>query len=385
MKAKSIKGKSPEEIKQALEKSMADGFRPTLAIVFVSIKQDRKAICEILHNEDIELLGATSCGEFINGYQDQGSIVVLLLDLNRDNYTLLFESIGDKTIRETTSQISRKAFQTFENPSLIVCTTGMNTGGEYFDGETLVNSLESALGEKVTFFGGMAGDDMSFTGTYVFTQDNETDFGIAALILDGSKVAIQGMAITGWKPVGISRTITKSKGKLVYTIDDQPAPEMYLRYLGKQSKETVDGFNLMEDVSMHYPLLLEKAKGEPVLRTPLSIDQTENALVCDLDMPQGGKIWFSMPPDLDIAETIIDEAKQVKKVTIPDADALLIFSCAGRLNVLGPLVYSENEGLYEIWKAPMAGFFTYGEYGRARDRNLEFHSGACCWVALKEK
>jgi hypothetical protein len=35
MEAKSIKGNSPEEIKAALEQSMADGFSPTLAIVFM--------------------------------------------------------------------------------------------------------------------------------------------------------------------------------------------------------------------------------------------------------------------------------------------------------------------------------------------------------------
>ncbi len=34
MKAKSIKGKSTEEIKTALEQSMTDGFKPTLAICF---------------------------------------------------------------------------------------------------------------------------------------------------------------------------------------------------------------------------------------------------------------------------------------------------------------------------------------------------------------
>lgn len=34
MKAKSIKGKSPEEIKAALAPSMADGYKPTLAVVF---------------------------------------------------------------------------------------------------------------------------------------------------------------------------------------------------------------------------------------------------------------------------------------------------------------------------------------------------------------
>ena len=40
MKARSIKGSSAEEIKAALQQSMTDGFKPTLAIVFLSVKQD---------------------------------------------------------------------------------------------------------------------------------------------------------------------------------------------------------------------------------------------------------------------------------------------------------------------------------------------------------
>jgi len=44
MKAKSIKGKTPAEIKSVLQQSMADGFKPTLAIVFLSVSQDRKSI-----------------------------------------------------------------------------------------------------------------------------------------------------------------------------------------------------------------------------------------------------------------------------------------------------------------------------------------------------
>jgi hypothetical protein len=33
----------------------------------------------------------------------------------------------------------------------------------------------------------------------------------------------------------------------------------------------------------------------------------------------------------------------------------------------------------------MAGFFTYGEFERAKNGNQHYHSTACCWVALKEK
>jgi hypothetical protein len=64
---------------------------------------------------------------------------------------------------------------------------------------------------------------------------------------------------------------------------------------------------------------------------------------------------------------------------------MLIFSCASRLSALGPLAQKENEGLAEVWNTPMAGFYTYGEYGRAVNGRHEFHSTTCSWVALKEK
>ena len=90
MKAKSIKGKSTGEIQAALQDSMTDGFKPTLAIVFISIKQDRKAICEILTGKGIDIIGSTSAGEFIDGYETRGEIVMMLLDINKNDYCILF-------------------------------------------------------------------------------------------------------------------------------------------------------------------------------------------------------------------------------------------------------------------------------------------------------
>ena len=45
----------------------------------------------------------------------------------------------------------------------------------------------------------------------------------------------------------------------------------------------------------------------------------------------------------------------------------------------------EIEQVQNIWKAPMVGFFTYGEYGKSKIGTNEFHNNACCVVALKEK
>ena len=161
---------------------------------------------------------------------------------------------------------------------------------------------------------------------------------------------------------------------------------MYFKYLGKEEKKADHDFNLFEELGFTYPFITEREPGgDTVLRTPIKVDHVENALVLDVEMTEGTKFWFSMPPDFDIVDEILEEAHEVKRFNGLEADALLIFSCAGRPPVLGPLVTAENDGLAEVWKTPMAGFFTYGEFGRSKNGKQEFHSGACCWVTLTEK
>ena len=76
MKAKSIKGTSAAEIQTALQECTRDGFKPTLAIVFISVNQDRKAVVNLLVKQNIDVIGATSSREFVNGHQREEVIVI---------------------------------------------------------------------------------------------------------------------------------------------------------------------------------------------------------------------------------------------------------------------------------------------------------------------
>lgn len=373
MKSRSIQGKSTVEIKQALQNSLADGFAPTIAVVFISVKQDRKAICELMDSKNIEVFGATSCGEFVDGYQSEGEIAILLLELAKEHYTILFEDMEDGNMDNAVSKLATNAIKQFPNPSLIVCGPGINQQGEHFEGEKLVKSLEKQLGEDKIFFGGMAGDDWGLKDTFVFTNKNESNYGIIALVLNAAKISLKGMAITGWKPMGITRTVTKSEGKLLYEIDGKSAVELYLKYLGKTDKIAEKDFKIFQDVSIEYPFIVERDTNETAIKTPMSIDSVANALVIDNPMPEGTKFWFTQPPEFDIVEEVIEKAAQLKKDSNEQADALLIFSCAGRKPILGPLVTDENEGLAETWNTPMAGFFTYGEVGRVLNGRQNHH------------
>jgi len=385
MKAKSIKGKSVEEIQTALQQSMADGYKPTLAIVFISIKQDRKAICEILHQNEIDIIGATSCTEFIDGHQDQGSIVILLLDLNKAYYRILFQEVGQMTVSDAAQQMAQAALKHFSNPAFILCSTGLSSTGKMMDGETLSRSIENEVGTQANIFGGMAGDDMTFTGTYAFTYNQSTDYGMAVLILNEDKIGLHGMAISGWKPIGVTRTITKSEDNMIYLIDDQPALDMYMRYLGSVLPSADNKLEFFENLGNQYPFQIEREDREPLMCNPIGFDKEKKALICEINIQQGSKFRFSTPPDFDIVETVINKATELKNTIQTDADAVLIFSCAGRLAALGPMAQQENEGLAEVWNSPMAGFYSYGEFGRSMNGKHEFHSTTNSWVALKEK
>lgn len=385
MKAKSINGNSTDEIRTAFQESTSDGFKPTLAIVFISIKQDRKAVCGILDKAGIDIIGATSSGEFIDGYQSEGGTVIMLFDINKSNYCILFEDIGERSLSETAEKMANEALQKYKKPAFIICSTLMSADGKMLEGEVLVRSIEKVAGQDVSMFGGMAGDDITFTGSYVFTSEQSTDYGIAALIFDEDKISFHGIAISGWKPIGVSRTITKSEKNLIYSIDDQPALEMYLRYLGKDISLSDKQSDFFDSIGVHYPFQIERENREPMMCNPIGYDKEKGALICESDVKQGSKFRFSTPPDFDIIETVVGKAGEIKNKINADADALLIFSCAGRLSALGPMAREENDGLSKVWNAPMAGFYTYGEFGRAINGKHEFHSTTCSWVALKEK
>tara|TARA_R110002124_G_scaffold282274_2_gene457293 strand:- start:2943 stop:4082 length:1140 start_codon:yes stop_codon:yes gene_type:complete len=379
MKAKSIKGKSPEEIKSALSESMNDGFNPTLAIVFMSVSQNRKAISEILDKKGIAIFGATTSGEFIDEETEKGSVVMLLLDMNRDYFQIYIEEFLEKNFRETSSNIAQKAKAKFSKPAFLISGSHLET-----DAEQLLFGFEDIAGKDVNVYGGMASDDYTFTEQFVFTNGKESNQGIVALALDENKILIKGKATCGWKAVGTEKTVTKSEGNHVYTVDDIPVLDLTAKYGGLENVSP-ENKGLLLDIAANLPMQLQRAKGEPIMRPGLLVDWEDRSFYCSGSVPQGSKVRFSIPPDFDVMEKVIKGIEELKADEMPEADALVVFSCAGRLLAFGPMINQEIEGIKNIWNVPMAGMFSNAELARATGGNLEMHNLTTCCVALKEK
>jgi hypothetical protein len=380
MKSKSIKGKTTEEISAALTESMADGYKPSLALVFISVKQDIPSIVRLLSEKHIQIFGATTGGEISDSNISHEEISVLLLDMDPAHFRILYDDYSGSDVVEVAKAMTEQALTIFSRPAFLL-SNSIEKPQDIGLGENILNSITHVAGNDVTIWGGGAGDDLIFKETFVFNNTKLSNKGILMLVLDEDKIIVKGQAASGMKPMGTEKVITKSDGSWILEIDNQPAADVVTKYMGESlSPEDFKDFTIKNIF-----LNLLREDNSSIIRTTLGFNMETKGIAVTGKIKPGDKFRFTFLPDFDVLTEVSKDAKQFQQTEMPEADALVMFSCIGRIDAFGPMTSEELQGIQSVYKVPMAGFFSYGEYGRATGGKNEFHNMTCCWVALKEK
>ena len=353
MKAKTIKGNSAADIQAALALSLVDGYKPTLAVVFISVKQDFKTVCTLLDNEGIQIFGSTTSGEFISPKISEGGIAIMLLDIKREHFKVLFFETGGSSAFETSKLLGVEGKSLFTSPAFIIASGWLHT-----DGEQIVKGIEEGFGSEVTLFGGMAGDDLALREPFVFTHGQQSTTGIIAIIVNEDKIEIKGIATCGWKPVGTTKTVTKSNGNIIYSIDGRPALDVVIKYLGLNLDDEITE-NMVVNLGAYYPLQVQRENAPPVMRTTMLGNKQDRSLICAGTVPEGSKVRFSLPPDFDVIDTVVQECTEMKNEQRNEPDAMIMFSCVSRYLSFGMMTSEEIERVQQIWNVPFVGFFFF--------------------------
>jgi hypothetical protein len=377
MKAKSIKGKSPEDIQFALQRSMNDGFTPTLAIVFMPKEDEVLAICESFAKRGIAVFGASSFGQFIDQEFDTASIVVMLLDIPPEHFKIELRETGNNSTKEIARSIGDAGKAIFKKPAFIVASGGIRT-----DGEKIIEGILESVGAGTNVFGGLAASSLQVMDTFVFAQSKISHDGIVAVILDEERISLKGYATGGCDPVGIQHVITKSEGNIVYTIDDQPALDVILRYAGKGNDELKEQVHIL-NLASFFQIQLQRENASPLMRTPMHADFEKRFVVFAGSLPEGSKVKFSMLPGFEVVDNVVTEFQEYAK-NLDNVDAMIMFSCQGREIAFGPYMSDEIDRLRKMWNAPMIGLFSFGEIGRGADGNYDFYNMTVSLALLKE-
>lgn len=386
MKARSITGTTPSDIKKALDESISDGnqangqdFRPTLAIILVSNMEDAEPIQSIFRNQGIEIFGVTAPHNFNEKGIREGHIIVMLLDIKPDHFKIVLNDYEGSSPFKAGYNAGLTGKNTFENPSFIISPLDFRVSND-----ELIRGLTDAAGHETMIAGGVSGDPADFSGV-IFTNDASSKGGLLALILDQDKVEISGLAVSGWKPVGTTKKITKCEDSWALTIDNEPAMHVIQRFLGNDIvRDNSEGSGFVP-TDLGYPLQFQRASGNAIMKPALFFNPADQSVMIAGGAKEGDHFRFSLPPDFDVIDKVVETTRICKEKEMPDADVLMVFSCVGRLGTFGPLISTEIEGLASTWGKPMVGFFSLGEFGKLDEGQCEFQGTTVSWVALKEK
>jgi hypothetical protein len=257
--------------------------------------------------------------------------------------------------------------------------------GQRVNGSELVRGMLRHLPPGVQVTGGLAGDGARFERTLVLVENEPRAGVVAALGLYGEALRIGCGSLGGWDPFGPKRIITRSRGNVLYELDDKPALELYKTYLGEHATG-------LPATGLLFPLSVGRP-GEPrtVVRTILAVDEAEHSLTFAGDVPEGSVAQL-MKANF---ERLIDGAADAAKATYdvlggqgPAPELAVLISCVGRKLVLKQRTEEEVESVREVLgpTAALTGFYSYGEIcPAAPDADCELHNQTMTITTFREQ
>jgi diguanylate cyclase (GGDEF)-like protein len=295
---------------------------------------------------DALLIGATTAGEIIDGVMTSGEIIVSVS---------LFDSTTIQTYYYPRSDYSNgvRIAQEILSDRTKVCialSEGLKSDSESFlDGFTSIRN-------DVVVAGGNAGDDLTFTRTYIMKENIIYDEGVVIAVLDSDLLQVHNAYSLNWTSIGKEMTITKVDKNIVYEIDNRPVMELYKHYLGTEI------FNRGPISTIEFPLI--KINDGVRIARDIIAKTEEDAFIYAGHFNTGEKVRFA----IGNVDEILDHAADIRDtVASSPVEATYIYSCSARKLFFSDQLNYEFGLINDI--APTAGFFTYGEFFHSNSGN----------------
>ncbi len=248
------------------------------------------------------------------------------------------------------------------------------------NGSELVRGINSVVPAGVVVTGGLAGDGSRFERTWVIVDDKPVPGYATAVGLYGDAVRIGHGSKGGWDKFGPERTVTGSRGNIVYELDGRPVLALYKEYLGDLAAE-LPASGLLFPLAVRHPV-----SDKQLVRTILSVDEAAQSLTFAGDVPQGHRVQLMqanfhrlIDGAEDAAASAFERASQVAALSIA-------VSCVGRRLVLGERTEDELEATMHVLPSgtPQVGFYSYGEISPYAEGSCDLHNQTMTLTTIGE-
>lgn len=304
-----------------------------------------ETLVDILPN--VQIIGSTTDGEIISGEVCFHS-TVLSFSVFENTQVQTF-SVADDPLESSSfvagQNLIKEMGDTSDAKVAIIFKEGVNINGELF----LDAFNEFAPHLKVA--GGIAGDNATFKGGYVFTHKGLHSAGSVAAVLSGDDLVVNTAVNFGWERIGKAFKITKASENTIYRIDDMPAVEFYNRYLGAKISEQ------MPMTGAEFPLIVNRG-GIAVARSVITKNDNGSFTFAG-NFKEGEEVYLGYG---NIDEILNGQHLILDALSQNPVESIFAYSCMARRRFLKEGISLEVQPLKQI--APVSGFFTYGEFYR---------------------
>lgn len=289
-----------------------------------------------------KILG-TSTGAWIAGqrYHDQHTLLQICSFEFSTLKTLLIPKI-ELDIPDLAQTINQHLFDEHTQLILLFASPRIPNAG------LLLDRL-CQLMPDITLAGGFSSQSTTQHSSLQFTEQGITEPGLAFVSISSPKLYLLNRYAFGWKGVGKQLTLTSVEYNRVFTIDHQPAQDIYMKYLGAEV-----GACLATTMS-DFPLF-QVQNGVTLSRSP-RIFHEDGSITFDGKLLENSKVQFAFA---DLPNISKESRYLLSQLPLEQAEATFIYSCAGRLDYLKESIQSELEIFSDYPCA--AGFFSYGEF-----------------------
>ncbi len=378
MKARIVCGVGINDFESLLSAELKSISGCTLSLVFVnrSCNMDlvKDKIREIFSKYGVHFIAVSSHGEICNGEIFQNTITAILFNYSSDAFHIIAAETAQTNSYKTGSSIGKKALEFFNNPSVLI----FGTGNSFVIGDELVSGIKKSMPGNTGIYGAFASQNLSEMPTRIFTKNYDTESGVAAVIFNSDIIKMRGVAVNGWREMGLPREVTRSDGYTLFEVEGVPVLDFYEKYFLAKARSQQQFIRAVHG----YPLIIIKSDGSRVYRSIINVDLEKGGVIYGGQVPLGSRIIFTAPDVSNIVESVIDEVSGFYDEDRHSADALLLFSCVTRPFSLADKLPSETRGINGLWNVPSAGFFSYGEIGAVAGCSADFHNNTVSIVEI---
>jgi diguanylate cyclase (GGDEF)-like protein/PAS domain S-box-containing protein len=296
------------------------------------------------------MIGCTTDGEIMSG---KVSTKATVLSFTTFEYTEIASCLSEnKEDGFYSGKAIAKALIKEDTKLVIAFADGLHTNGEAF-----LEGFNTENHRDVIVAGGLAGDNATFTTTYVFNKKEIVINSVVAIALTGKRLNVYNDYSFNWQSIGQMLTITKVVNNRVYRIGNRTAVDTYVHYLGEDMAEG------LPKIGIEFPLIFLR-NGVTIARAVLAKHE-DGSLSFAGNFKEGEQVQFGYG---DPKEILKYSEQLLKRVSRYPSQAIFVYSCMARRHFMPNIIEEETLPLEAI--APISGFFTYGEFFTAKTPEL---------------